>query len=74
MVLPEGMTCCGFSGMWGFTTPELNEYATRNLAAQVPEGCRDGYSSNRTCEIGLSDQAGIPYRSIVHLVARATGA
>ena len=74
VVLPEGMTCCGFSGMWGFTTPELNEYATRNLAGQVPEGCRDGYSSNRTCEIGLSDQAGIPYRSIVHLVARATGA
>jgi D-lactate dehydrogenase len=73
VVLPEGMTCCGFSGMWGFTTPELNEYATRHLAEQVPEGCRDGYSSNRTCEIGLSDQAGIPYRSIVHLVAKATG-
>ena len=74
VIEPEGMTCCGFSGMWGFTTPELNEYATRNLAAQVPEGCHDGYSSNRTCEIGLADQAGIPYRSIVHLVAKATGA
>jgi D-lactate dehydrogenase len=73
VVRPEGMTCCGFSGMWGFTTPELNEHATRKLAAQVPEGCRDGYSSNRTCEIGLSDQAGIPYRSIVHLVAKAAG-
>jgi len=73
VVRPEGMTCCGFSGLWGFTTPELNEHATRHLAAQVPEGCRDGYSSNRTCEIGLSDQAGIPYRSIVHLVAKAAG-
>jgi len=74
VIEPEGMTCCGFSGMWGFTTPELNEYATRNLAAQVPAGCHDGYSTNRTCEIGLADQAGIPYRSIVHLVAKATGA
>ena len=73
VVRPEGMTCCGFSGMWGFTTPELNEHATRMLAEQVPAGCRDGYSSNRTCEIGLSDQAGIPYRSIVHLVAKAAG-
>jgi D-lactate dehydrogenase len=73
VVRPEGMTCCGFSGMWGFTTPELNEHATRKLGAQVPHGCGEGYSSNRTCEIGLSDQAGVPYRSIVHLVAKAAG-
>lgn len=73
VVQPEQMTCCGFAGMWGFTTPELNEHATRHLARQVPHDCHDGYSSNRTCEIGLADQAGIPYRSIVHLVAKATG-
>jgi D-lactate dehydrogenase len=73
VVQPEKMTCCGFAGMWGFTTPELNEHATRHLHGQVPPGCHDGYSSNRTCEIGLADQAGIPYRSIVHLVAKATG-
>ena len=72
VVQPEKMTCCGFAGMGGFTTPELNEFATRHLHDQVPEGCHDGYSSNRTCEIGLADQAGIPYRSIVHLVAKAT--
>jgi D-lactate dehydrogenase len=73
VIQPEAMTCCGFAGMWGFTTPELNEHATRHLAKQVPHDCHDGYSSNRTCEIGLADQAGIPYRSIVHLVAKATG-
>jgi D-lactate dehydrogenase len=73
VIQPEAMTCCGFAGMWGFTTPELNEHATRHLAKQVPHECHDGYSSNRTCEIGLADQAGIPYRSIVHLVAKATG-
>ncbi|MDR3440521.1 FAD-binding and (Fe-S)-binding domain-containing protein [Telmatospirillum sp.] len=73
VIQPEGLTCCGFAGMWGFTTPELNEHATRHLAKQVPHDCHDGYSSNRTCEIGLADQAGIPYRSIVHLLAKATG-
>jgi D-lactate dehydrogenase len=73
VIQPEGMTCCGFAGMWGFTTPELNEHATRHLAKQVPHDCHDGYSSNRTCEIGLADQAGIPYRSIIHLIAKATG-
>lgn len=73
VTLPEHMPCCGFAGMWGFTTPELNEHATRRLAEQVPHGCHDGYSSNRTCEIGLADQAGIPFRSIIHLVARAAG-
>ncbi len=72
VVQPEAVTCCGFAGMWGFTTPELNEHATRHLHKQVPHDCHDGYSSNRTCEIGLADQAGVPYRSIVHLVAKAT--
>ena len=72
VVVPEAITCCGFAGDKGFTTPELNEYALRGLAAQVPEGCEAGYSSNRTCEIGLADSAGIPYRSIVTLVERAT--
>ncbi|MTJ79896.1 MAG: FAD-binding oxidoreductase [Telmatospirillum sp.] len=73
VIQPEAMTCCGFAGMWGFTTPELNEHATRHLARQVPHDCHDGYSTNRTCEIGLADQAGVPYRSIIHLVAKATG-
>jgi D-lactate dehydrogenase len=73
VVQPEGMTCCGFAGTWGFHTPELNEHATRKLHVQVPHECHDGYSTNRTCEIGLADQAGVPYRSLVHLVAEATG-
>jgi len=72
VVVPDGITCCGFAGDKGFTTPELNEYALHRLHAQVPDGCEAGYSSNRTCEIGLADSAGIPYRSIVTLVERAT--
>jgi len=72
VVVPDGIACCGFAGDKGFTTPELNDHALRGLAAQVPAGCRAGYSSNRTCEIGLAEHAGIPFRSIVNLVDRAT--
>jgi len=53
------------SGLGG---PELNEHALRHLKEALPTGCAHGYSSSRTCEIGLSEQAGFPYRSIIHLV------
>ena len=72
VVVPEDVTCCGFAGDKGFTTPELNAHALRKLA--VPEGCHEGFSANRTCEIGLADHSGIPYRSIIHLVERISTA
>jgi D-lactate dehydrogenase len=60
--------CCGFAGDKGFNRPELNEHALRHLRQALPAGCTQGYSSSRTCEIGLSEQAGFPYHSIIHLV------
>jgi D-lactate dehydrogenase len=60
--------CCGFAGDKGFNRPELNEHALRHLRQVLPAGCTQGYSSSRTCEIGLSEQAGFPYHSIIHLV------
>ncbi|PWC32813.1 FAD-binding and (Fe-S)-binding domain-containing protein [Azospirillum sp. TSO35-2] len=68
VVVPPDVGCCGFAGDKGFTTPELNAHALRRLPEAVPAGCTSGYSTSRTCEIGLSDKAGVPYRSIVHLV------
>ncbi|WP_245986155.1 (Fe-S)-binding protein [Azospirillum thermophilum] len=68
VVVPEDVGCCGFAGDKGFTTPELNAHALRHLAKDIPEGCSAGYSTSRTCEIGLSHHAGLPYRSIVYLV------
>ncbi|CAA7613176.1 FAD/FMN-containing dehydrogenase [Candidatus Terasakiella magnetica] len=72
VVTPDGIGCCGFAGDKGFTTPELNDHALRALASQVPEACEAGYSSNRTCEIGLAEHAEVPYRSIASLLDRTT--
>jgi len=66
--LPEEEGCCGFAGDKGFDVPELNASALSRLKQQLPEGCDQGCSNSRTCEIGLSRHTGIPYRSIVYLV------
>ncbi|MDD3352812.1 FAD-binding and (Fe-S)-binding domain-containing protein [Zoogloea sp.] len=66
VVMPEEVKCCGFGGDRGFVVPELNAHALRKL--EVPAGCRSGYSSNQTCEIGLTHATGLAYRSIVHLL------
>ncbi|MEQ5803332.1 FAD-binding and (Fe-S)-binding domain-containing protein [Halomonas sp. H10-9-1] len=73
VVVPTEITCCGFAGDKGFTTPELNASALAGLAEQVA-GCSAGYSNSRTCEIGLSEHGGIPYRSILALLDRASAA
>jgi D-lactate dehydrogenase len=70
VVTVDAVQCCGFAGEKGFTRPELNEHALRHLKASLPAGCALGYSSSRTCEIGLSEQAGFAYRSYLKLVDR----
>ena len=70
VVTVDAVQCCGFAGEKGFTRPELNEHALRHLKASLPAGCAQGYASSRTCEIGLSEQAGFAYRSYLKLVDR----
>ena len=75
VVVPEGVGCCGFAGDKGMTNPELNAYALRKLRGELAEaGATEGFSNSRTCEIGLTDHGGIPYRSIAYLVNRCTTA
>ena len=74
MVVPRGITCCGFAGDKGFSVPELNASALEPLNAQVPDNCREGVSVNRTCEIGLSHHSGVPYHSVVYLLDRCVTA
>lgn len=70
-VVPEDIFCCGFAGDRGFSFPELNAGALAGLREQI-ETCTEGYSTSRTCEIGLSLHGRIPYRNILFLVDEAT--
>jgi len=71
VIIPE-TNCCGFAGDRGFTFPELNKHGLRNLDDQLPDSVKNGYSTSRTCEIGLSWHTGVSYKSIVYLVDKAS--
>jgi D-lactate dehydrogenase len=72
VVVPDDVGCCGWAGDKGFTHPELNASALKTLKSQLSPDIRQGYSTSRTCEIGLSLHSGISYKSIVYLVDEAT--
>jgi D-lactate dehydrogenase len=72
VVAVDEVQCCGFAGERGFMRPELNEHALRHLNGALPKDCAAGYSSSRTCEIGLSEMGGVPYQSILYLVERCS--
>lgn len=71
VVVPQEVGCCGFAGDKGFTQPKMNDWALRKLKPQI-EGCENGYSNSRTCEIGLSKNSGIDYKSIMYLIDETT--
>jgi len=71
VVIPE-TNCCGFAGDRGFSFPELNAYGLRELKTQIPDTVKHGFSTSRTCEIGLSLHSGISYKSIVYLVDKVS--
>lgn len=71
VVWPQEIQCCGFSGDKGFSHPELNESALETLAKEI-QGCEMGYSTSRTCEIGLSLHGKVPYRNIMYLLDLCT--
>ncbi|THB79723.1 MAG: FAD-binding oxidoreductase [Desulfobacteraceae bacterium] len=71
VVWPQEIFCCGFAGDKGFNVPELNRSALSDLADHVCT-CEAGYSTSKTCEIGLALHGGIPYRSILHLIDDVT--
>ncbi len=73
LVIPEGIHCCGFAGDKGFTLPELNQHALRNLAVQVAD-CSAGFSTSRTCEVGLSSYSALSYQHLVYLVDQVSSA
>ncbi|OFX62202.1 MAG: 4Fe-4S ferredoxin [Bacteroidetes bacterium GWB2_41_8] len=71
VVVPE-TNCCGFAGDRGFSYPELNAHGLRDLKNQLPGSIKKGYSTSRTCEIGLTENSGITHQSIVYLVDKVS--
>jgi D-lactate dehydrogenase len=47
--------------------PELNKSATQSEIEEL-NGCEIGYSTSRTCEVGMMSGSNIDYISIAHLV------
>ena len=72
VIVPDEIGCCGWAGDKGFTKPELNASALSLLKSKLPSGLQEGYSTSRTCEIGLNLHSDISYKSIVYLVDEAT--
>jgi D-lactate dehydrogenase len=71
-VISVDSNCCGFAGDRGFTYPELNAHGQRHLEEQIPEACHEGYSTSRTCEIGMSEHSHVNFKSIFYLIDEVT--
>jgi len=71
--VPPSAGCCAFAGDRGFMYPELTASATIGEAAEIKAHKHDGgYSSSRTCEIGMTRSTGEVYRSYMYLLEKAT--
>mmetsp|Transcript_14411 Transcript_14411/g.39044 ORF Transcript_14411/g.39044 Transcript_14411/m.39044 type:complete len:1096 (-) Transcript_14411:437-3724(-) len=71
-VVPTGVPCCGMAGDRGLRYPELTGSSLQHM--NLPKDCKDGYSTSRTCEMSLSNHAGINFRGMVYLIDEATKA
>lgn len=73
VTVPAEVGCCGFAGDKGFSHPELNAWALRKLRPELEAAhVTEGFSNSRTCEIGLTSNSGVSYKSIAYLVDRCT--
>lgn len=71
--VPLNLGCCAFAGDRGLLYPELTASATAKESAEVNEKEYGGYySSNITCEMGMSESTGKNYVGIVYLVEQAS--
>ena len=68
VTIPQNINCCGFAGDRGFNFPELNASALSGLKSQIKVDTRRGFSTSKTCEIGLSHHSNRDYSSILYLL------
>ncbi|MDO5618135.1 FAD-binding and (Fe-S)-binding domain-containing protein [Kocuria sp.] len=73
VVTPVAWNCCGYAGDRGMLHPELTASATAREAAEITQRDFDAYASlNRTCELGMTQATGKPYRHILQHLENAT--
>jgi D-lactate dehydrogenase len=68
VTIPINISCCGFAGDRGFNFPELNRSALQGLKPQLKVDIKRGFSTSKTCEMGLSHNSGADYGSILYLL------
>jgi D-lactate dehydrogenase len=72
VIIPDELNCCGFAGDKGLQYPELTAAATQKEADEVNQTQFNGYySSNITCEMGMSLATGKQYRSLIFAIEQA---
>ncbi len=70
---PDAWGCCAYAGDRGMLHPELTASATAAESAEVRSREYAAYaSSNRTCEQGMTEATGRPYRHILQHLEEAT--
>ena len=73
VTVPLNLDCCGFAGDRGLLYPELTASATSRESTEIKLQTYDGYySSNITCEIGMSLATQENYHSIIYLLEQAS--
>lgn len=73
VTVPLHLDCCAFAGDRGLLFPELTASATALESAEVNARPYDGfYSSNITCEMGMSLATQHNYHSIIYLLEQAS--
>lgn len=66
---PAHAGCCGMAGDRGFLFPELTASSIRRESQELRREQGMGYyASSKTCEMALSDVAGVQYESIIYLL------
>ena len=65
--IPTHWGCCGFAGDRGLIVPELNLSATSHELLDT-KGLMKGYSTSRTCEVGMMSHSELNYESVAFLV------
>jgi D-lactate dehydrogenase len=73
VTVPLNLDCCAFAGDRGLLFPELTASATSLESAEVNSRPYDGYySSNITCEMGMTLATQHNYHSIIYLLEQAS--